>query len=530
MVSKILSWIAWSMRPLESHEMFAALATRTEVGVFARYSSKSDENLKPVTDEELISLCPNLLEIRHGGQVAFQHEDLRSVIRSPWSRDLGFASAEATHESIAAVCVRHLGCIHKETILCPWIKTGAMLRGETKHCHFRSYCTNHWQDHYRAAETSSRKLVAMLHSTLEAAVGAGSASRGLKGNDPVSRLGTGIWICSLWDLKILGRTYLEMGADVDRCFGSGEAPLHVAAANSSMNMLQLLLDRGASLEVRDKHGWTALQQACRAGALDVVTLLLEKGADLESIQNNTEAAFTGTLSFSPTPLHLAANYGHSNIVRFLLETGYNQQALTEEHRWTTLHLAVKGGSEDAVRYLMEWGADIEAESAFSETALKIAIQERHDSIVRYLVYKGAKCELCTPQDELYLNRVLASESVASAVQHFPSWSVQIGDFSSKKIIPIQSHTSRSPIMINSQPRAGSSETVESGSECDWTHHFQSMSFETDDISPDEIISVQCHTSRSSIEMNSQLRAGSDETVESGSECDWTMIDKMELDE
>jgi Ankyrin repeats (3 copies)/Ankyrin repeats (many copies) len=476
MVSKILSWIAWSMRPLESHEMFAALATRAEIGVFARYSSNSDEFLKPVTNEELISLCPSLLEIRYGGQVAFQHEDLRSVIRSPWSRHLGFGPAEATHESIAAVCFRHLTCISKETILDPWIKTGAMLRGETKRCHFRSYCTNYWQDHYRAAEASSRKLVAMLHGTLEAAFNAAPASKGLETSSPISRLSTGIWICSVWDLKILGRTYLEMGAEIDRCSGSGEAPLHVAAANSSLHMLQLLLDRGASLKVRDRYGCTVLQQACRAGSLDVVTLLLQKGADLESLQNNAEDAFTNTLSSISTPLQLAANYGHSEIVRVLLEAGCSQSAPTAVCGWTALHLAVDCGSEDAVRYLVEWGADIEAKSASFETAFEIAIRERRDSIVRYLAHRGAKREVCTTKDELYLNRVLASESVASTV-----------------------------------------------------HHFQSMSFETADVSMDERSPVQSYISRSSPVTKSCTGLGIQEILESESECDWILIDKMELE-
>ena len=451
MVSKILSWTAWSMRPLESQEMFAAIATRTTLGIFARYRSDSHGNLGPATDENLISFCPEILEIRQGGQIAFRNEQLRFLIRSPRSRDLGFASAEAIHESMAAVCFHHLGCLHKETILRPWINTGPMLRCEIRQCHFRSYCTSYWQDHYRAAEASSRRLVAMLHSTLETALNAVKATRAI---DPISRMSTGIWVCSLWDLEILGRTYLEMGADVNCCAGSNEAPLHVAAANSSMKMLRLLLDRGASLEARDYSGFTALQKACQAGASNVVALLLQKGADPESSYDGDKNDLTASLPSNQTPLHLAASYGHLDIVKALLEAGSDLKALTADSRATALHFAVEHGREDVVRYLIDVGADMEAENSLAKTALETAIQERRDVMVRLLIDRGAKRPLGTPQDTDYLVRVLGDESLASAIHHFQSLSLE-----DASVIPYEIHT------VNSNVSRLSDDSV---AESDWT--------------------------------------------------------------
>ncbi|KAF7504890.1 hypothetical protein GJ744_001611 [Endocarpon pusillum] len=426
-VSKILSWTAWSMRPLDSPEMFAALATRVEVGDFAKCHSESHEYLGPSNEEELIAFCPEILEIRQGGQVTFRNEHLRLLIRSSWSRGLGLASPEAVHESMAAVCFHHLCCIHKETILRPWIDTGHLLRCELRQCHLRSYSTTYWQDHYRAAEASSKKLVSMLHSTLEMALTARTISNGNRFIDPISRMSTGIWICSLWDLEILGRTYLEMGADVNYCYGCHEAPLHVAAANSSLKMLRLLLDRGAFPEVRDEFGLTALQQACQAGALDVVALLLQKGADPKSSYDGDTAASTRSISPPRTPLHLAASHGHLDIVKALLQAGSDLEASTAEPGATALHLAVKGGHEDVVRYLVELGAEMEAETTLAsmvETALEIAIQEQHDSIIRYLIDKGEERARNTMQDEAYPDRVVNSKSVASTASHFQSLSIK----------------------------------------------------------------------------------------------------------
>lgn len=448
--------------------MCAALATRTEVDALARYNSTLHENICPVTGEEIISFCPDLLEIRPGRQVAFRDERLRFLIRSPWSRGLGFTSAEAAHESLAAVCLHHLRCLHQETILRPWIKTGAILRREIRECHFRSYCTNHWQDHYRAAETSSRKLVAMLHSTLDAAFSAPTTSIDLEAIGPASQMSTGIWICSLWDLKILGRTYLEMGADVDRWSQANEAPLHVAAANSSTNMLRLLLDRGADPEVRDRSGLTALQQACRAGVLEVADLLLQKGADPDSSRGGFAGVRPATLSADRTPLHLAANYGHSNIVKALLEAGSNLQASTADSGSTALHFAVEHGSEDVVRYLMDWGANLEAENALSETALTIAIQERHDTVIKFLISRGAKLALTTVQDQIYLDRVLNMKSIASTVHQLQSLSFESGSMLPHETTLLDSSTSKYPILVIPASCARFDDNFESAAERGWT--------------------------------------------------------------
>ncbi|ERF71515.1 hypothetical protein EPUS_00504 [Endocarpon pusillum Z07020] len=444
-VSKILSWTAWSMRPLDSSEMFAALATRVEVGGFAKCRSESHEYLGPSNEEELIAFCPEILEVRQGGQVTFRNEHLRLLIRSSWSRGLGFASPEAVHESMAAVCFHHLCCIHEETILRPWIDTGRFLRCELRQCHLRLYSTSYWQDHYRAAEASSKKLVSMLHSTLEMALTARTISNGNRVIDPISRMSTGISICSLWDLEILGRTYLEMGADVNYCYGSHEAPLLVAAANSSLRMLRLLLDRGAFPEVRDEFGLTALQQACQAGALDVVALLLQKGADPKSSYDGDTATSTRSISPAWAPLHFAASHGHLDIVKALLQAGSDLEASTAEPGATALHLAVKGGHEDVVRYLVELGAEMEAETSMVETALDIGIQEQHDSIIRYLMDKGEERARNIVQHKTYPDQIFNNKFITPITSHFQSLSIKTTSTSPDGPNLVRSTSFRSPM-------------------------------------------------------------------------------------
>jgi ankyrin repeat protein len=464
MVRKMLTWAAWSIRPLDSQEMFAALATRPQIDILPRCNSNQNENVWSAMDEELISFCPELLEIRPGGQVTFRHEQLRSLIRSPRSADLAFPSADAAHESLAAVCLRHLRCTHQETILRPWIKTIPVFRPERRHCPFRSYCTNHWQDHYRAAETSSRGLVAMLHSTLDSALSSGAASRDLEATNPASRMSMCISICSLWDLKVLGRTYLEMGADVNSSFGSNEAPLHVAGANSSTNMVRLLLDRGADSEVRDKSGLTALQQACRVGASDVATLLLEKGADPNSSLKKTHTSDPVVSTSDRTSVDLPVTYGHSDNAWAIFEAALNPRAPTADPSSTPLHFAVENGSEYVVRYLLDSGANLEAKNALSETALQIAIHKRHDSIVKLLIERGAKRATATGQDKVYIDRVIGGEAIDSALQKFQSLSFKDINSSSQGTDSSETNISRLPAIMTPTSRFD----VENIAECGWT--------------------------------------------------------------
>lgn len=61
----------------------------------------------------------------------------------------------------------------------------------------------------------------------------------------------------------------------------GETPLHWACkSNAPKSLIELLLQRGADLTVRDKEQQTPLYEACRVGNEAVVRLFLENGADI----------------------------------------------------------------------------------------------------------------------------------------------------------------------------------------------------------------------------------------------------------
>jgi len=71
--------------------------------------------------------------------------------------------------------------------------------------------------------------------------------------------------------------------------------------------VQLLLEKGADIESKNKDGWTPLLRAVEKGHKAIVQLLLEKGADIESKDWN-----------GSTPLVWAAGQGYNTAVAQLL--------------------------------------------------------------------------------------------------------------------------------------------------------------------------------------------------------------------
>ena len=62
-----------------------------------------------------------------------------------------------------------------------------------------------------------------------------------------------------------------------------------AAYSDAVEVAELLIEKGADIDAKDKTGSTALMWAARDNSLEMVKLLIEKGADvmLENNEGNT---------------------------------------------------------------------------------------------------------------------------------------------------------------------------------------------------------------------------------------------------
>lgn len=102
---------------------------------------------------------------------------------------------------------------------------------------------------------------------------------------------------------------LFLGADVNaksKSF-SGRTALQAAAASGHINVVKLLLDNAADVNVAGPIG-TALHAAAEAGYIDLVKMLLDNGADIDA----------GPTNNCCTALRAAARGGYLDVVETLL--------------------------------------------------------------------------------------------------------------------------------------------------------------------------------------------------------------------
>ena len=119
-------------------------------------------------------------------------------------------------------------------------------------------------------------------------------------------------------------------------------------------------------------GGTPLTFAAIEGHKEIVELLIAKGADVEVAD-----------LLSATPLHRAASWGHKEIAELLITKGANVNA---EDKWgnTPLHLAAYKGHKENVELLIAAGADVNAKNEDGETPLDDAVRYKQTEIADLL--------------------------------------------------------------------------------------------------------------------------------------------------
>ncbi|KAI3396525.1 hypothetical protein diail_12049 [Diaporthe ilicicola] len=127
-------------------------------------------------------------------------------------------------------------------------------------------------------------------------------------------------------------------------------PLHMAAQNGHLKIVQLLVQHNPDCNCKDSDGMTPLMLAVSAGHEEVAGVLLSSGARVP------ETDVRGRSS-----LHLAVEDGREAMLRLLLDRCQGLNAAVNAYDGsgrTPLHIAVAVGFETAVEMLLRFGANV----------------------------------------------------------------------------------------------------------------------------------------------------------------------------
>jgi len=224
---------------------------------------------------------------------------------------------------------------------------------------------------------------------------------------------------------------LEAGASVNDALPDGTSALALAAQNGHFELGAFLIDQGADVNA-DKQGFTALHQVIRnrrtnigflpapigkgtMSSMDLVKKLLASGANVNGVMTKDfRDGYRNRLNrVGATPFLLASKNVDTELMKLLLAAGANPLTANADNT-TPLMVAAgvdvwnpgeDGGSTtdaepealEAVKMLVELGNDVNAANDRGETALHGAAYRGANSIVQYLVDKGAKLDARSKQ-------------------------------------------------------------------------------------------------------------------------------------
>jgi len=186
-------------------------------------------------------------------------------------------------------------------------------------------------------------------------------------------------------------TRISEGADVNARHENGFTPLHYAASFGHKDVVVLLINNGADVNLgKDESSGTPLHCAAENAHIEIINLLLEKGADINANNDRLRGR----------PVHIALNNGHKNIVKLLVAKGADIGARNIQHHsftgtTTALHEAVKAGDIKRVRALISAGAVVNAKERYGYTPLHYAAWCGHENIAAFLLNNGADVNAAT---------------------------------------------------------------------------------------------------------------------------------------
>ncbi|KAH7181907.1 ankyrin repeat-containing domain protein [Fusarium sp. MPI-SDFR-AT-0072] len=341
----ILQWVTHATRPLRLLELADMLKTVDG----SRFSDSLKENKGLVR-----AACGPLLEILPDESVSVVHHSLTEFLvgtsrtgRTPVYPILG---SSPTHYDLALACLRYLcaGCLQNETL-----SSG---RSRNVDFPFAAYAIKNW--HVHAAKSGWASLPNdLLYQQIELFMGNKEtrnnwlkiyldASERLRIEDEITSM-SDLHVAALCGLKACIPALIDrLGQkSIDEQDSRKRNPVWWAALSGHPDIIELLLNHGASPDTHDFKGYQALHVAARRDKAQVVQLLIEKGIapTVPRLQKDTDPA----RKYADTPLYYIASYGHVKSLQAMLPF------LNTTEKRSALRIAIKNRQPQFVKRVLQ---------------------------------------------------------------------------------------------------------------------------------------------------------------------------------
>ena len=136
---------------------------------------------------------------------------------------------------------------------------------------------------------------------------------------------------------------LDAGRDIEAGHpNNGRTAAIIAASMGYLEILEILLDRGANIDAKDKNLRTALHFAASEGYISCVELLLSRGASVDCVDFCVE-----------NPLHRAVRYGRTDVVRILISRFKDPLKPLARCERNILHIAAAYDATDIIKLICD---------------------------------------------------------------------------------------------------------------------------------------------------------------------------------
>jgi ankyrin repeat protein len=186
-------------------------------------------------------------------------------------------------------------------------------------------------------------------------------------------------LCRFHDL--VEHLIIKYPQDVNTSGGRYVRPLVAALAWKHFRTAEFLCHNSANLHCQSADMMTPLHSAAINGDLEVVQKLIEYGADINAKDDHR-----------CTPIHLTSelrDLKDCNVILLLVKHGADVNVRRKDGS-TPLHMALSHVVPEAACLLLEHGGDVKAENNNSWTALRVAEEKGREEVKKLLLEHEAK--------------------------------------------------------------------------------------------------------------------------------------------